>query len=447
MSDGGFSAAENAVFAKVSRRFLWLLLLMFMVSFIDRGNVGFAALTMNKEIGISTTTFALSLTCFAIAYFLCEIPSNLILARVGARTWLARISVTWGLASCACMLIVGAKSLITLRVLVGIAEAGFAPGTVLYMTYWFPQFQRARAQTKYMLAQPLAGMFGATLSGLILGLNGVLGLAGWRWLFLLEGLPAVILGVVAFFFLTDRPKDAKWLSDGERATLIGALERDEAERRRTTPQAAFRSVTREILTRDFLLICFGYGCVIGNASVAGAWMPLLIRDFAHPGMPYWTIGLLTALPALSALIVMPIWTFHADRTRERFWHCVIPMFAGCFGLWVAASVHDLPVQMAGLILANVCAVSAWPVYFTLPSLVLPPKAHAAGIAFLNVVGIVGTAATPLIMGILRDAMGTYTASLVSMGAVYLIGAAAMFLVPRRVFAASAGAAPAVASAQ
>jgi ACS family 4-hydroxyphenylacetate permease-like MFS transporter len=181
--------AADRVIRKAARRFLWLLFLLFMFSFIDRANVGMAALTMNNDLGISASQFALSLTSFSVAYFLCEIPSNLILERVGARIWIARIAITWGLASAACMLIAGPISLIILRILVGIAEAGFAPGAVLYLTYWFPQYHRARVNTRIMLAQPVALALGATVSGVLIGLNGVLGLAGWRWLFLLEGLP------------------------------------------------------------------------------------------------------------------------------------------------------------------------------------------------------------------------------------------------------------------
>jgi ACS family 4-hydroxyphenylacetate permease-like MFS transporter len=433
----GFSSEETRIFTKVSRRFLWFILLMFMVNFIDRTNIGFAALTMNKDIGITSTTFALSLTCFAVAYFLCEIPSNLILERVGARIWLARIAVTWGLASTACMFIVGAKSLITLRVLVGIAEAGFAPGAVLYMTYWFPQFYRARAHTKFMVAQPIALAIGASLSGVIIGLNGWIGLSGWQWLFLLEGLPSIVMGVWAFFYLTDRPAGAKWLRPDEKATLIACLKRDSDERDRRAPVRALRSVTREILTRDFQIICFAYGCLIGNNSALGTWMPQIIKAMIAPGTPYWQIGLLTAVPSLCALASMPFWTRHADRSKERFWHCVLPMFVGCGGWAVAALVAQPAVQLVGLVVASICCVSAWPVFFTLPSMVLPAKAHAAGIAYLNVIGIAGTAVTPLIMGIMKDWTGTFAASMLSMGAVLVLGGASMFLVPRRVVASEA----------
>ena len=447
MENQSFSAEETRVFGKVSRRLLWFVMLLFMVNFVDRTNVGFAALTMNKEIGISQSIFGLSLSLFAIVYLLFEIPSNLILERVGARIWLARIAVTWGAASTACMFIAGPISLIVMRMLVGIAEAGFAPGSVLYMTYWFPQYFRARAHTNYMVAQPIALAIGATLSGFLIGLNGVWGLSGWRWLFFAEGVPSIILGVIAFFYLTDRPKDAKWLTDDEKATIAACLKRDAEERDRRAP-AQSRSVTREILTRDFLLICFAYGCLIGNNAGLGSWMPQIVREFNGPGMPFWAIGLLTAVPSLAALCAMPLWTRHADRNKERFWHCVLPMFVGCAGWCVAAWAAEPSVRFAGLVLASICCVSAWPVFFTLPSMVLPPKAHAAGIAFLNVVGIAGTAVTPLIMGTAKDWTGSFAAGMVAMGGFLVLGAVAMFIVPRRIMSdAAAGAAqpaPAVA---
>lgn len=425
---------ESRVLSRVSWRLLWLLLLLFMINFVDRTNIGFAALTMNRDLHISASTFGLSVTAFAVVYLLFEIPSNLVLARVGARKWLARIAVTWGIASVCCMFVVGGKSLIGMRMLLGVAEAGFAPGSVLYLTYWFPQYHRARAHMKYMIAQPIAGALGATISGLILGMNGLFGIAGWRWLFLIEGVPSIILGVIAYFYLTDRPKDAKWLSEREKATLVACLERDAAQRDARAPTRGGLSVTREILSRNFLLVCLGYGCLIGNAGALGTWMPQIVRAMHAPGMPYWAIGLLTAIPPVCTVITMPLWTRHADRTKERFWHCVLPMFVGAIGWLMAAGIASPSVRLAGLVVANVCVVAAWPVYFTLPSLMLKRESHPAGIAFLNVIGILGTAITPIIMGVAKDWTGVFTAGMVAMAAILAIGGAAMFLVPRRVLA-------------
>jgi ACS family 4-hydroxyphenylacetate permease-like MFS transporter len=300
-----------------------------------------------------------------------------------------------------------------------------------------------------MLAQPIALAIGATISGILIGLDGIMGLHGWQWLFLLEGLPSILMGVIAFFYLTDRPKDAKWLSIAEKATLIASLKRDAEERERRAPARPLRSITREILSRDFLLICFAYGCLIGNNSALGTWMPQIVRSLNSPGMPFWMTGLLTAIPSLGAIAIMPLWTLHADRTKERFWHCVLPMFVGCVGWCAAAGLEQPSLQLAGLVLASICCVSAWPVFFTLPSMVLPPKAHAAGIAFLNVIGIAGTAVTPLIMGTMKDWTGTFSASMVAMGAFLVLGGATMFLVPRHLIAndedAGAAAAPAPAA--
>jgi ACS family 4-hydroxyphenylacetate permease-like MFS transporter len=433
--------AADRVIRKAARRFLWLLFLLFMFSFIDRANVGMAALTMDNDLGISASQFALSLTSFSVAYFLCEIPSNLILERVGARIWIARIAITWGLASAACMLIAGPISLVILRILVGIAEAGFAPGAVLYLTYWFPQYHRARVNTRIMLAQPVALALGATVSGVLIGLNGMLGLTGWRWLFLLEGLPSVLLGIVALYFLTDRPADAKWLTPTEKATLADCLARDNAAQEWRNPIGSRHAITRDLFSRNFLLISLAFGCLIGNANALGLWMPQIIRSLNTPAagvaaMPYWMTGVLTAIPSLCALIAMPIWTWNADRMKERFWHCVLPMFVAAGGWCAAATLTSPAAQLAGLVIASAGCIAAWPVFFALPSMVLPPRTHAAGIAFLNVFGIAGAALTPFIMGIMKDRTGTFAASMIAMAAVLVFGALAMFLVPRRIFANS-----------
>jgi MFS transporter, ACS family, 4-hydroxyphenylacetate permease len=437
MKAGAIESEEARVFRKVSRRFLWFLLILFMINFIDRTNVGFAALTMLPGLGISASTFALSLTAFATAYLLCEIPSNLILARVGARTWLARIAVTWGLASIACMFIVGAKSLIGFRVLVGIAEAGFAPGAVLYLTYWFPQYHRARAHTTFMIAQPVAGVIGATASGLLLGLNGVLGLAGWRWLFLVEGLPAVLFGILAFFYLTDRPADAKWLTPSEKATVLAALARDAEEREKRVATGRRRSITRQILSRNMLLVSFAYGCLIGNINALGSWMPQIVRAMSSTELPFWLIGLITAIPPICTMAAMPLVSIHSDRTKERFWHSVLPMLIGAAGWTLAASVSRPGLQLVGLVLVSMALVSAWPIFFTLPSAVLAGESHAAGIAFLNVCGIGGTAVSPIIMGFMKDLTGSFAGAMGVMAATLVLGAGVMMLVPRSALASPA----------
>lgn len=420
---------EAAVMKRVSNRFLWFLLLCVMINFIDRTNIGFAALTMNKDLGLSFTTFGVAGSALSFAYLLCEIPSNLVLERVGARKWLARIMVTWGIASACCMFVTGPWSLVIMRMLVGIAEAGFAPGLVLFITYWYPQYRRAQVQTIPMIGQPIAGMIGALLGGLILGLNGLFGLAGWRWLFLLEGVPAILLGVMMYFIIADRPKDAKFLSDEEKATLILALERDEEERRRAQP-ASTRSVMRQILSRNMLLISFAYACLIATFSALTLWTPQIIRGMSSTAMPFWFVGILVAVPPSCSILWMIYWTRRSDQRKERFWHCVAPMLIAASGWALAASVAYPPVQLAGLVIASAFALSAWPVFFTTPSILLPREARAAGLAFLNTIGIGGSTLSPLLVGTLRDATGGFTVPMLAIAGLLAIGVCLMLLVPR-----------------
>ena len=435
---------ENAVLKRVSSRFLWFLFLCYMINFVDRTNIGFAALTMNKDLGLSATTFGLAGSALSFAYLLFEIPSNLILERVGARKWLARIMITWGLAAAGCMFVTGPWSLIIMRMLVGLAEAGFAPGLVLFITYWYPQYRRASVQTIPMIGQPIAGMFGAIIGGFILGLNGVLGLAGWRWLFLLEGLPSVILGIAMFFILADRPKDAKFLSADEKDTLIALLDRDEEERRRSQPLAPERSVTRLVLSRNMLLLSFAYATLIATFSALTLWTPQIVRGFSAAGAPFWQIGLITAIPPLCSIGWMLYWTRRSDRKQERFWHCVLPMLV-CAGGWAMAATVSAPLlQLLGLVIASAFGLSAWPVFFTTPSIILPREARAAGLAFLNTVGIGGSTLSPILVGTLRDLTGSFTVPQLAIAGLLVIGVVLMMLVPRSVLERSAAPTPAIA---
>jgi len=432
---------ESAVLRRVSNRFLWFLLLCYGINFVDRTNIGFAALTMNKDLHLSATTFGLAGSALSFAYMLFEIPSNLMLERVGARKWLARIMITWGLAAAGCMFVTGPVSLIVMRMLVGIAEAGFAPGLVLFLTYWYPQYRRAGAQTIPMIGQPIAGMFGALVGGLILGMSGVWGLAGWRWLFLLEGLPAVLLGFIMLFYLADRPKDASFLSADEKATLIGLLERDEEERRRSQPAPATRGVTRQILSRNMLLISFAYACLIATFSALTLWTPQIIRGMSSVAMPFWVIGVLVAIPPSCSILWMLYWTRRSDRRQERFWHCVAPMLVAAAGWIIAALIHEPAIQVAGLIVASAFSLSSWPVFFTTPSILLPRESRAAGLAFLNTIGIAGSTASPLIVGTLRDATGGFAIPMLAIAGLLIIGVILMMLVPKGLLERNGAVAP------
>jgi len=424
---------EAAVLKRVSNRYLWFLMICLMINFVDRTNIGVAALTMNKDLGLTATSFGLAGTALAVAYLLFEIPSNLVLERVGARRWLARIMITWGVAAAATMFATGPWSLAGLRMLVGIAEAGFAPGLVLYMTYWYPQYRRASAQSMFMLGQPLAGMFSASLGGFILSFGGHGGLAGWQWLFLLEGAPAIVFGVWMYFHLADKPKDAKFLSADEKATLVALLERDEATRRRALPEGPKRSIARQILSRNMLLLSFAYACLIATVSVQGLWLPQIVRGFAGEGLATWQIGLIAAVPPACSIAWMIFWTRRSDKHAERFWHCVIPMLVAAAGWALSGLVASPPLQLFGLIVASAFSLSAWPVFFTMPSIILPREAQAAGLAFLNTVAIGGTSLTPILVGTLRDATGGFSVPLLAIAGVLIVGAFLMMFVPRDLF--------------
>jgi ACS family 4-hydroxyphenylacetate permease-like MFS transporter len=361
----------------------------------------------------------------------------MILARVGARRWLARIVITWGLASMACALVTGAQSLIALRFLVGVAEAGFFPGVILFITYWYPQYYRARAQVAFMSAQPMATAVGAILSGFILGLDGLLGIAGWRWLFLLEGLPAVCLGIVALYYLTDRPGSARWLQPEEKAAIAAMLERDAATRGRNAPTLSTRALWGEILSRNMLLMSFCFGTMVGNFNALALWMPQIIRGMTGPAMPFWAIGLLTAIPPICTLATMPFWSWRSDRSKERYWHCTAPIMVAALAWWLAALLRQPAPQLACLTIASMASVAAWPVFVTLPSLVLPREAHPVGIAFMTTIGLAGAVVSPIIVGTLRDLTGDFTAAMAATGGMLALGALAMLFVPRSALAAPA----------
>jgi ACS family 4-hydroxyphenylacetate permease-like MFS transporter len=434
------------VLRKVSRRFIWFLFLLFVINYVDRGNIAIAALTMNRDLAISASIFGLSLTIFSIAYAICEIPSNMIMMRVGARRWFARIMVTWGIATIAGALAWGPSSLIALRTIVGIAEAGFAPGLVLFVTLWYPQFYRASAQSGFMISQPVAGVLGSTVGGLILGMTGFLGLAGWRWLFIIEGIPAVILGIVCWFYLTSRPSEAKWLSAEERRTLQAALDRDAEEREALLSTGERPSLLKLVLSKDMLILSFCFGCMVANFSALGGWMPQIVRDIVAPGTPYWVIGLISAIPSLCTIAAIPYWSIRSDRRREKFWHSVGAVLIGALA-WEVAAISSVPqVRMAALVVASVTTIAAWPIVFTMPAAVLPRSAHAAGIAFLNTIGIAGSAVSPLIMGIIRDRTGSFGWAMAVMGGIIAVGALLVFFVPRRLLNAGAPVRPVVAAA-
>ncbi len=419
--------ADALVVRKVFCRLIWFLFLLQVVSFLDRTNISFAALAMNKDLGLGAATFALSVSIFNGVYTLCEIPSNLALARFGARLWIARIMITWGFAAAATMLATGAWSLYGIRMIVGAAEAGFTPGIFLYLTYWFPRHCRARATALFVMAVPATIAISSTLSGLIMQMDGFLGLAGWRWLFLLEGLPAVVLGVVCLFYLADGPARATWLSDDEKREIVARLERDRALEEAGATQ---RGILRQLGSRNVILLSAAYFGLVSSLAANNVWVPQIVQSFAH-GMSFAVIGLLVAAPAVLTVAVMPFWGASSDRRGERAWHVRFGMLAAAFG-WLLVVSFDLPaIRYLGLTFASVGSYCALLTFWTIPAsaTILSPKARPAGIAFINCVGIGGGASVgPLVIGYLKDLTGGFAAGLLYVVAMLVIAVVCITLI-------------------
>jgi ACS family 4-hydroxyphenylacetate permease-like MFS transporter len=423
-----FSADEDAVVRKVYRRLVWFLILLFICSYLDRINISFAALAMNKDLNLTATMFGLASSIFYVAYIAAEIPSNMMMPRFGARIWIPRIMITWGLASAATMFATGPYSLYALRALTGLAEAGFMPGILLYLTYWFPSSYRARATAFFIMAQPITIMFGSSLSGWILDMHGFLGLAGWKWLFLLEGLPAVILGIVAYFYLADRPETAKWLSPREQAVLLKALARDEATTQEAHSAGSRGGILRELLSPPVLLLAFTYLGLVVSLITNSTWVPQIVHAVV-PGGSFATIGLIAAIPPLAAILTMSFWGKDSDRRQERRWHVVLPMSLAALG-WLCVALLDSPTgRLAGLVFCAVGTFAAQGIFWTLPATFLSTEARPIGIAMINTIGMLGTAIGPVVVGALKDYTGTFTVALVFVAGCILLGAVCVFGIP------------------
>jgi ACS family tartrate transporter-like MFS transporter len=391
---------------KVRGRLLPFIFICYAIAYLDRVNVGFAALEMNKDIGLSDAAYAFGAGLFFWGYALLEVPSNLVLAKVGARMWIARIMILWGLVSCAMMFVTGPWSFGAMRLLLGVAEAGFYPGIILYLTYWFPIAERAKAVAFFMTATAITGVVGGPLSGLLMQLDGVLGLRGWQWLFVIEGLPAILVGFVVLVYMTDRPEQAHWLTQEERDWLTTRLEADRATSAHTH---TFRDAVRQPLLWLFCLIYFSNN--IGFYGVT-FWLPRIVQNFSGLGTLYTTM--LSAVPYACAMVVMVTVAWHSDRRHERRWHVAIASATGCVGL-LLASQATTPTQ--GLLALALTASGIWsvaPVFWALPTSVLSGTAAAGGVAFINSVGNLGGFVGPLIIGLVHGRTGTYSAALATL---------------------------------
>ncbi|WP_322044375.1 MFS transporter [Paraburkholderia sp. J67] len=416
--------------ARVTRKLMWriipFVMLLYFVSFLDRVNVGFAAMTMNKAIGLSPTAFGLGGGLFFIGYFLFEIPSNLILHRVGARLWIARVMVTWGLVSAASAFVSGPASFYTLRFLLGVAEAGFFPGIILYLSLWFPARQRAVAAAWFMAAAPISTALGSPLSGALMQLPPVFGLADWQLLYLIEAVPAVVLGFVVLRALTDSPAKARWLSADERGWLIAKLH-DEARQRETHTghTAAAWSALRDPRVLALALIYFGTSA---GLYTLGLWAPLIIREFGFTSLQ---TGLLNAIPAIVAVLAMIVWARHSDRTGERTWHVVLPCLLACAGFVFAGQAASALAIVLALVSVNVGISAAKAPLWAMPSTFLSGAGAAAGIAMINSIGNLGGFVGPAAIGWLKSQTGSYAAGLQLVAATLAVSAIVALLLSRK----------------
>jgi MFS transporter, ACS family, tartrate transporter len=394
-------AVGRRALARARRVLIPFLFLLYVVSYLDRVNVGFAALQMNAALGLSPAAYGLGAGIFFFGYVLLEVPSNLMLARVGARLWIARIMIVWGLASAAMLLVRGEKSFYALRFLLGAAEAGFFPGIILYLTYWFPAAERARAVAQFMTATAVAGVVGGPLSGALLGLDGRLGLQGWQWLFLGEALPALLLGVVVLIFLPDRPERARFLKDDEREWLVATLRREAEQRdarQRSTLAEAFQDVT--VWRLSALYFCL----VVGLYGIS-FWLPQMLKGLS--GASDFAVAVISAVPYLAAALAMVRVAAHSDASGERRWHVAGPAFLAAAGFVLAGLARGPLTGIAALSLAALGVWSALGPFWTLPTAMLRGTAAAGGIALVNSVGNLGGFLGPSLVGWVRQTTGGF----------------------------------------
>jgi ACS family tartrate transporter-like MFS transporter len=425
------AVSTSSVQARAIRRVRWRLLpflaLLYFIAYLDRVNVGFAALQMNAALGFSSRVYGFGAGIFFLGYFLFEVPSNLALARIGARIWIARIAIVWGIVSIAMMLVSGPRSFYVMRFFLGAAEAGFFPGIVLYFTYWFPAEERAASLARFSMASMGAGIVGAPLSGLLLSLRGAAGLDGWQWLFLVEGTPAVILGIVALAYLTDRPEQARWLPEDEKAWLVEALARERETASRPGMVTARAGLLDPLVWRLalclFLIVTSGYGFSF--------FLPQIVKTLS--GGSDLRVGLLTALPFSVAAVGMATVAAHSDRTGERRMHVAACGATAAIGLAVAATSGSPVVALVALAFAAVGLYSYTPPFWSLPTAFLRGDGAAAGIGLINAVGNLGGFIGPYLMGWLRDWSGDFATGLYALAASALFSGALVLTVrgPKR----------------
>lgn len=406
------------VLRRVLLRIVPFIFACYVISYLDRTNVGFAAISMNKDLGLTATMFGWAAGLFFIGYFMFEIPSNLLMQRFGARIWIARIMITWGLISMGTAFATGPVSFSIMRFLLGLAEAGFTPGVYLYFTYWFPGKWRAKATAAFLLGIPTANIFGSPLSGWLLDMHGVLGLKNWQFLLVVEALPALLLGLACLFVLVDHPAKARWLTDREKAWLSDRLRREQL-----TISATHGSSLRGALTNPkvFVLAAINFCCIVGSIGI-GLWMPQIIKSL---GMANATVGLVATLPYILGAIAMTVWARLANRAQQRLPYVVGALAFAALALVGAALAED-PVLKVACLAGTVASILAFQATFwAIPSTFLTGRAAAGGLALIVSIGNLGGFAGPFLIGMIKDATQSFSAPFYAVAAVLLLGTCLM----------------------
>lgn len=395
---------EKRTLKKITWRIVPFIMILYLIAYIDRVNIGFAALTMKEDLGFTASVLGFGAGIFFLGYFLFEVPSNVILHKVGARIWIARVMLTWGLIAGGMAFVDSTTSFYVMRFLLGVAEAGFFPGIILYLSYWFPARHRAGVIAMFMAAAPIAVAIGSPISAALLQMDGIWGFAGWQWMFVIEAIPAVILGIVVFFYMTDRPEKAKWLKEDERNWLVKTMQDEDVGKNSNQ----HHSILRGLLNPRVLALALVYFGTSAGLYTLSIWAPQIIKDL---GVSSMTVGLVNAIPPIISVVAMVLWSRHSDRTGERTWHVAIACMFAAVGLVIAAGTHNMVGLIAALTIINVGISCSKPPLWSMPTLFLSGTAAATGIATINSIGNLGGFAGPVMIGWIKDQTGSYAGGL------------------------------------
>ena len=404
---------RQRVLAKAAWRFLPVLTIAYVLNYLDRTSVGFAALTMNRDLGLTAYEFGWGAGLLFASYSVFEIPSNLILYRFGARRWIARIMITWGVVAAANAFVVGPLSFYIVRFLLGAAEAGFFPGITLFLAMWFPAEYRARVLAWFLVAIPVSSVIGGPISGLLLQMNGLLGLAGWQWMFIVEGLPASVVGFFVLAMLSDRPGQAAWLSAEERAALTAMLTEERRERPRDSVLSAFKD------SRVLILTAIQFGYTLGSYGI-DIWLPQILKTH---GLSNLAVGFVSALPYVFASVAMLVWADYVDRTGRRIVNLTFGFAMATVGSVLSVIWTELMPALIGLTIALVGVTSARAIFWTVPTGFLTGRGAAGGLALITTVGSLGGFFGPFLMGWIRQMTGSFVIGLLAMAAILALTAA------------------------